>query len=179
MTNSTQDWRRTFWLSLLIASSAVFTFKFACAVPYAAFAAATALTLSKRDAIIMTIGLWLVNQFIGFTFLHYPQDANTFAWGFGLGVVAPASLFAARITAHYFDGAHSLVVACLAFIAAFMAYEASCYGFSLILGGEADFTLAIQTSILTLNAVTLPALLLINRAASAMGFAPALTQQHA
>jgi hypothetical protein len=45
--------------------------------------------LNRRDALLLTLALWLINQIIGFTVLHYPWDAITLAWGAILGAVAP------------------------------------------------------------------------------------------
>jgi len=180
--SNVQDWRRPFWLSLLIVSSIAFTFAFACAVPYAAFAAATALTLPRRDALILTAGVWLANQLTGFLFLHYPLDLNTLLWGAALGVVALASLFAARITAARLRAMNPLVCCTLACFAAFVAYEASCYGFALVLGGCEDFTLPIQARILAINVCALIGLFVVNRAGSSLRIAPvysSLARSHA
>jgi hypothetical protein len=167
-----QDWRRPFWLGLLIVSSIAFTFAFACAVPYAAFAAATALTLPRRDALILTGGVWLANQLTGFLFLHYPIDTIALLWGAALGIVALASLFAARITAARLRHMHPVVCCTLAFLAAFIAYEASCYGFALVLGGREDFTLAIQTRILAINVCALIGLFAVNRVGALLRLIP-------
>src|ERR1700729_4280882 len=89
-------WRHWLWLALLLAASVGFTLGFACAVPFAAFGAIAALTLTRRDALLLTVALWLVNQSIGFTILHYPWDGLTLIWGAILGVVAVLSTAAAQ-----------------------------------------------------------------------------------
>src|SRR5262245_50710816 len=81
-------WRHLLWLTLLVAASVVFSLGLACAVPLAAFAAAAALTLSRRDALFLIILVWLANQLVGFTALGYPLTASTFEWGVALGAVA-------------------------------------------------------------------------------------------
>jgi len=180
--SSTQDWRRPFWLGLLITSSIAFTFAFACAVPYAAFAAATALTLPRRDAVILMVGVWLANQLTGFLFLHYPLDANCFEWGAALGVVALLSLFAGRITAFRLKNMNPIICCTLACLAAFLAYETSCYGFALVLGGCEDFTLPIQARIFAINACALVGLFAVNRAGSSLRLTPiysGLARSHA
>jgi len=57
-------WGHEVWLALLVAASAAFSFVFACATPFAAFGAAAALTLSRRDALRLTVAVWLANQVI-------------------------------------------------------------------------------------------------------------------
>ncbi len=76
-------WRhRALARRLLLASSVGFTLGFAhCAVPFAAFGAVAAMTLPRRDALLLTVALWLVNQIVGFAVLHYPWDAMTLTWG--------------------------------------------------------------------------------------------------
>jgi len=83
-----RDWRHPLWLALLVAASVVFSLGLACAAPFTAFGAAAALTLSRRDALVLVMSVWLANQLVGFTLLHYPWTANAFAWGGALGVVA-------------------------------------------------------------------------------------------
>jgi hypothetical protein len=74
-------WRHLVWLGLLISASVAFSLGLACATPFAAFAAAAALTLSRRDALVLVTSVWFANQLVGFTVLHFPWTANTFAWG--------------------------------------------------------------------------------------------------
>jgi hypothetical protein len=176
--SSAQDWRHPFWLALLIASSFIFTLAFACAVPFAAFAAATALTLSKRDAFILIIGIWLANQLTGFFFMNYPWDVNTFAWGIALGITAIISCAVARVTAMRLSNFNPLLCRTLAFFAAFMAYEASCYASAFMLGGVDDFTLAIQTRIFALNACALVGLFVVNYVGASLRLTPTLVYHH-
>jgi hypothetical protein len=150
-------WRHHLWLSLLIAASVGFTFGFACAVPFAAFGAIAALSLPRRDALLLTLALWLVNQVIGFTILHYPWDEMTFAWSVILGAVAVLSTAAAQAV----TGRCAPFTAVLAaFVAAFAVYEGSLYLVSaLAMGGTEDFTLAIIARILAINAAAFAGLL--------------------
>src|SRR5579862_9091601 len=89
-------WRHHLWLALLIATSVGFTLGFACAVPFAAFGAIAALSLPRRDALLLTLAIWLINQIIGFGILHYPTDAMTLIWGAILAVIAVLSTMAAQ-----------------------------------------------------------------------------------
>ena len=92
----TANWRCLVWLGLLISASVAFSLGLACATPFAAFAAAAALTLSRRDALVLVTSVWFANQVVGFTALHYPWTANTFAWGIALGVVAVLATLAGQ-----------------------------------------------------------------------------------
>jgi hypothetical protein len=150
-------WRHRLWLAVLVAASVAFTLGFACAVPFAAFGAIAALTLSRRDAMLLTVALWLVNQAIGFAILHYPWDGMTFAWGAVLGIVAVLSTAAAQAVIR----GRGITAALLAsFAAAFVVYEGGLYLLSaLALGGTEDFTPAIVARILAINAAAFAGLL--------------------
>lgn len=150
-------WRHRLWLALLVAASVAFTLGFACAVPFAAFGAIAALTLPRRDALLLTVALWLVNQVIGFTILHYPWDGLTFVWGAVLGIVALLSTGTAQAAAVR----RGIIAASLAgFAAAFVVYEGSLYLVSAAaLGGTEDFTPPIIGRIFEINAAAFVGLL--------------------
>jgi hypothetical protein len=74
-------WPRPLWLGVLVAAGAVLTMAFACVTPFAAFAAIAAVTLSRRDAVLLAVALWLANQAVGYGVLHYPWNARSAAWG--------------------------------------------------------------------------------------------------
>jgi hypothetical protein len=59
-------WRRPLWIALLVAASVAFTLGFACATPLAAFAAIAALSMPRKDALLLIGLVWLANQAIGF-----------------------------------------------------------------------------------------------------------------
>lgn len=149
--------RHHLWLALLIAGSLAFTFGFACAVPFAAFGAVAAMTLPRRDALLLTVALWLVNQIGGFAVLHYPWDAMTLTWGAILGVIAVLSTAAAQATVHR----HGIITTAIAsFAAAFVVYEGGLYLISAtLMGGTEDFASAIMVRILEINAAAFVALL--------------------
>jgi hypothetical protein len=166
--------RHILWLTLLVAASVAFTFGFACAVPFAAFAAATALTLNTRDALLLTIALWLANQIVGFGPLGYPWDGSTLLWGGVLGVVALLSTAAARIASTRLARAPHAVVLVLSFAAAFVVYEGSLYIVSAAwLGGTEDFAGSIVASIAELNVLAFIGLLILERLGRMLGLAAA------
>jgi hypothetical protein len=160
-------WRYWFWLALLVTASVTFTLGFACAVPFAAFGAIAAMTLKPRDALLLSTTVWLVNQVIGFTILHYPWDASALTWGAVLGAVAVLNTIAAQAVIRW----RGRVGASLAgFAAAFIAYEGGLYLVSATwLGGTENFTVVIVTRILAINAAGFAGLLATSLLIAAAG----------
>jgi hypothetical protein len=161
--------RRHLWLALLIAASVATSLGFACAVPLAAFAAAGALTLSRRDALLLVAAVWLANQIVGFAVLGYPWTVNCIAWGVALGAVALLSTVAARGIADRLGRVRSVTRSVAAFLAAFVVYEGALFMVALVLGGSEDFTLAIIGRIFAVNAIGMAALFVANRLGTAIG----------
>jgi hypothetical protein len=172
-------WRHALWLALLVVASVAFSLGFACAVPFAAFGAVAALTLSRRDALLLIGAVWLANQIVGFTVLSYPWDASTLTWGVVLGIVAILTTLAAQAIARRLQGRGAAAVSLAAFVGAFIVYEGGLYLVSAtLLGGTEDFTPTIITRILAINAAAFAALLVLDRLAVAGGLAakPVLPQ---
>jgi hypothetical protein len=166
--------RHILWLTVLIAASVFFTFGFACAVPFAAFGAATALTLNSRDALLLTVALWLVNQIVGFGFMGYPWDGTTLLWGGVLGMVALLSTAAARVASARLISASYGIALVLSFAAAFVVYEGSLYIVSATwLGGMEAFAAATIAYIAGLNALAFVGLLILERLGRMLGLAAA------
>jgi hypothetical protein len=165
-------WRHWLWLAVLTGASVAFTLGLACAVPFAAFAAAAALTLSRPDALALIVAVWLVNQLIGFTALDYPWTASTFAWGVALGAVAILATIAGQRTVERLIGKHRVLSYTGAFVVAFAVYEAALFVISLtLLGGTEIYTAAIQGRIFAVNAMAFAGLLILHRLAVSVGFA--------
>jgi hypothetical protein len=164
-----RDWRRPFWLALLVAASVAFTLGFACAVPFAAVCAVAACTLPRRDAYYLAGAVWLANQVVGFVFLHYPWTADCAAWAAALALCAFLCTLAARQTVLRLPDWHPFLRNAVAFLAAFAAYEATLIACSLWLGGIENFTLAIQGWIFALNAIAFVGLLALQRAGTLVG----------
>jgi hypothetical protein len=166
------NWRRLVWFGLLISASVAFSLGLACATPFAAFGAAAALTLSRRDALVLVTSVWFANQLVGFTMLDYPWTANTFAWGVALGVVAVlatlASQWAVKCSA---DAARALRFA-VTFLVAFVVYEAALFALSVgLLGGAEVFTGTIHGRIFVINTAAFIGLIALNRLAATIGLA--------
>jgi hypothetical protein len=181
-----RDWRHSLWLGSLVAASVVFSLGLACAVPLAAFAAAAALSLSRRDALLLILLVWLANQLVGFTLLDYPWTANTFAWGAALGIVAILATLAGHGMARRSMKASRGLTFLSTFLIAFAVYEAALFAISAtLLGGTEIYTAAIQGRIFAINAAAFIGLLALNHLAASVGLAGKpliklrMTKQHA
>ena len=173
-------------MALLVGASIVFSLGLACGVPLAAFAAAVALSLSRRDALLLILLVWLANQLVGFILLDYPWTATTFAWGAVLGIVAILATLAGQWMAKRFADTVRSVRFATTFLVAFAVYEAALFAISAtLLGGTEIYTLAIQGRIFVINAAAFVGLLVLNHLAASVGLvnrpAPALgmTERHA
>lgn len=162
-------WRRHVWIALLVGASVVLSLGFACAVPFAAFAGAAALTMPRREALTLSGGVWLANQIVGFGFLHYPWDATTLAWGVVLGAVTLLATVAAQEIGGYFRQANGFMVAGLAFAGAFVAYEGGLLVATLALGGMDAFAPRVVLQIGGLNLAGFVVLLIVDRMGRAFG----------
>lgn len=163
-------WQQPLWLATLVAASVAFSLGFACAVPLAAFGALGALTLDRRSALLLIAGVVLANQIVGFTVLHYPRDAATFAWGPAFLLIGMTATLAALWVKGRCAGLHPAAVFLSTFIAAFACYEGGFFLISLLTGsGLYAYAPSIVLRIFELNAVAFGGLLVIRRIAVAIG----------
>jgi hypothetical protein len=132
-----------FCFALLTAACALATFAFACASPFAAFAVVAAATLPLQPALLVTLAAWLVNQAIGFGFLHYPIDATTIVWGLVIGGAALAATAASAAVLRLTERTGTVIALAAALIGAYAAYELVLFAATPFLGGAEDFTAAI------------------------------------
>ncbi len=154
--------RRPLWIALIVSASVIVSLGFACAVPLAAFAAVAALTLPRRDAFVLVGLVWLANQLVGYTLLHYPWTVESFAWGAILGGVALLSTVAAQWTKEHLAQGH-MIVAATAFVAAFAVYEGTLFVISLAIGsGLSNYTPSVVKRIFAINAAAFAALYLVH-----------------
>jgi hypothetical protein len=143
--------RQSWFLSgLLVAISAVGSWKFACITPFVAFAVVAPHALSTRTALLTVAAIWVVNQAIGFGVLGYPWTVNAILWGITIGAAALAATgFAAAISQL---GIRTGITAVgTAFVPAFAIYQGGLYLASFALGGRGDFTPAIVGHVALLN----------------------------
>lgn len=155
MISSQSNRHQHLWTALLIVGSVALSLGFACATPFAAFAALAALTLPRNEALLASGGVWLANQAVGFAFLHYPLTANCFGWAIALGIGIIVAALAAREVASRFAGAGTIAAGVGAFFAAFAAHQVSLLLIAAtLLGGTAEFRPAIVAQIFAVNAPT-------------------------
>jgi hypothetical protein len=167
-------WLGLLWLALLVCSSVAFSLRFACATPFAAFSAAAALTLDRRDAVLLTGGVWFANQLVGFTLLNYPWTVSSIGWGLALGLAAMLATFGARWTTRTCEGLPWVAGHLAALLAAFAVFEGALFLVGLfILGGIENFGLRIVSWIFVINAGAFLGLLILHRLARLLGFNPA------
>jgi hypothetical protein len=163
-------WRQRLWLALLVVATLAFTSVFACAAPFAGLGAVAALTLSRRDALLVTLGVWLANQLAGYVALGYPWTVNSVAWGVAIGVAAVLGTIAARWAILRLAAAPQLVRAAAALVVAFAVYEAAIFAVAVAwLGGTEAFAPSIVNRILATNVVALGGLYGLNLLGTAVG----------
>ncbi|MFV0624913.1 hypothetical protein ACBY01_13010 [Sphingomonas sp. ac-8] len=130
------------WLVTIDGAAVLGSFALACMTPFAAIAAAAALTLPRRSGVLAVLGAWGLNQIIGFGFLGYPTDPMTILRGVAIAVSALAG-FAVAATVRGHTGTLSLTRMVAALAGAFVAYEVVTYLTAMVLGGTENFTPAI------------------------------------
>lgn len=164
--------RRSLWIGVLVIASILFSWAFACAAPFAAFAAAAALTMARRDGLALIAAGWVANQAVGFALLGYPADATTLAWGAVLAVAAIAATLVAQLCATRLSELPGLARAGATLIAAYMAYEVVLVAVTPVLGGIESFAPAIVAQVFALNAFGFVGLFALTQLGSVLGVAP-------
>lgn len=172
-TNYNDIGKRGLWIVLLTGATIIGSFIFACATPFPALGALSALFMRKRDAFALTLINWLANQIIGYGFLHYPQNFDSFAWGGVIGASALVGTAAAigirSLTAR--TGWAVSAVAC--FIAAFVAYEVALFAATPFLGDDGGFTAKVIVYVLEVNGLAFAGLLVLQGLGASTGIAAA------
>jgi hypothetical protein len=164
------EWAHQAWLACLVLVISALSFVFACATPFAAFGVLAAMTLSRTDAIRITVALWMANQVIGYAVLEYPRTGNSFSWGLAIGVAAVASTIVARLILSRLQTARGLTRAVVALGGTFAVYEAALFTVAVAgLGGTGSFAAAIVGRILVINAAALAGLYALYRIGVAVG----------
>jgi hypothetical protein len=102
----------------------------ACMMPFAAIATIAALAMPARRGAAVVGLCWLGNQVLGFGLMGFPWDGATFAAGLSLLASSLIAFAAARAVR---GGAVP------AFVAAFVAFEASLFAYALPFGDPALF----------------------------------------
>jgi hypothetical protein len=168
---SSNAWLPSLWLGLLIAASTALTTVYTCITPFAAFAVIAATTLSRGQALVVTVAVWLANQAVGFGMLHYPWTAKTFAWGIAIGAAAVIGTSAAQWTAARLGSFRSPVRVLAGFVSAFALYQLALYAVAAsMLGGTGAFAPRIIGQVLVVNTVTFVGLLGLRQLVEAAGY---------
>jgi hypothetical protein len=155
-------WHWLLWLAILIGSSLVFSAGFACAAPFEAIGAAAAITLARRDALLVSAVTWLINQCVGYGMLGYPWTSNSVAWGIALGAATLLATVAAGAAFRMETAIPKAFRFAIAFVSAFLAFEAAIYVAALFfLGGVQDFTIGTVSHVFVINAATIVGLVII------------------
>lgn len=170
--NQTAALRRSLWIGVLVVANLLFSWAFACAAPFAAFAAAAALTLARRDALALIIAVWVANQAVGFVLLSYPVDATTLAWGAVLGVAAIVATLVAQVCAARLADLNGLARAGATLVAAYVAYEVVLVAVTPVLGGIASFSPAVVGEVFALNVFGFVGLFALTQIGALAGLAP-------
>ena len=174
-TRSFSSPREFIWLILLPLSSLVFSLGFACVTPLAAFGALAAVALSKRDGLILCGAVWLVNQVVGYTLLHYPCNINSVSWGLALGGITLVAYLASRWI-YRRTKTNYLFRLIAAFVAAFAVFQVGLYPVEFfVLGGLQESAPDIVLRVLGINAGAFVGLLALHWLAVAVGFISATT----
>jgi hypothetical protein len=164
--------RRAVWIALLTGATIIGSFIFACATPFPALGALAALHMNRRDAFALTGVNWTANQLIGYGFLHYPQSAESFAWGAWIGVAAFVATAAAIVTASFARRTGWATTAVTAFLVAIVAYESTLYAATAFLPSEPGaFGFQIVQYIVEVNALAFAGLLILQRIGRSTGIA--------
>lgn len=165
------------WPVAFAAAAILGTLATACMMPFVALAVAAAATLPLHRAAVTVMGVWAVNQLLGFTLMGYPPTGYAFAWGVALGGASVAIMLVAR---RMFDrGLRSTLGLVIVFLIGFALDEALLFGFALAVGGTGTFTPEIVLQLLTNDALWFTGLIalhlvLTNVAPRMFGPAPAL-----
>jgi hypothetical protein len=152
------------FVAILVSMSIAFSLGLACAVPFAALAAVAALTLGRRDALLLVGLAWLANQAVGFGLLHYPWTADTLGWGLALLAVSVLATLGAGMFAARFEARGRMGVALVVFLSAFALYEGSLVVVTLALGsGTEALAPNVIAEIFILNACAFGGLVAMSR----------------
>ena len=164
------EWAHQAWLAFLVLAVSALSFVFACATPFAAFGVLAAMTLSRTDAIRITIALWMANQAIGYGILGYPVTVNSVSWGLAIGGAAVLSTIVARLIISRLQTARGLPRAAVALGGTFAMYEIALFTVAVAgLGGTGSFAGPIVSRTLVINAAALVGLHALYRIGVAVG----------
>jgi hypothetical protein len=171
--------RTAIWISLVTASSVVFSLGLACAAPFAALAAVAATKMTRKNAAMLIAAAWFANQLVGYLILDYPRTPSSFGWGAAIGATALLGTLAAyEVRRIPISG---LLQVLAAFVVAFIVYQAALVSATTVLPSGGGFALGVILYVAKFNALGLVAMLLLYQLAVAVGLMarPAAQPAHA
>ena len=170
MQYSQSNLKTSTWVALLVLSSAILSYTFACVTPFAALAAIAALTLPRKVGLSLVAISWALNQLTGFMFLSYPADS--LLWGIAIGTAALLAFFVAQLAVNSLRSSNMAIICIATLLASFAAYQAALFIASLFLSGTENFSSHIVAQVFAVNAIAFAALLAANWLNSVAGFFP-------
>jgi hypothetical protein len=150
------------WLLILALAGLGGSLVISCVTPFVALAVALAGTVRLAIAVRAMAAIWVINQLIGFVFLHFPCTENTILWGFAIGGAALLSTVVASSALKHANASPPLARLGLAFLLGYATYEASLSVAALFLGGVETFSPAVITQIGLVNLAWLVGLVALN-----------------
>ena len=154
------------WLVILALAGMGGSLVLSCVTPFVALAVALAGTVRLTVALPAMAAIWLVNQLIGFSFLHFPRTLNSIFWGIASGVAALLSTWLAAEVIKRTSSWSRPARLCLALLLGFAVYEATHFVAALFLGGLETFSLPIIAQLGLVNLAWLAGLVALNELVS-------------
>lgn len=150
------------WIVILALTGLGGSFVISCVTPFVALAVALAGTVRIGAALRAMTAIWLMNQFIGFVFLHFPWTPDTVLWGLAIGAATLLSTLVAAFTLQRGAPWPTPARLSLALLLAYAAYEAGLFVAALFLGGVETFFPTIIAQIGFVNLVWFVVLIVLN-----------------
>jgi hypothetical protein len=160
---------RLIWMVILTIAAMSASLALSCVTPFAALAVALGGTVGLRASLRVITIVWLANQFVGFVFFHFPLTANTFLWGFAIGIAALLTTIVAAIMIKYFASSTAAGRLGVALLASFAVYELGLLVAAVFLGSLETFRPSIALQLAWINAVSLLGMIILNELAAAIG----------
>jgi hypothetical protein len=160
---------RLIWMVILTIAAISTSLALSCVTPFAALAVALGGTVGLRTSLRVMAIVWFANQFVGFAFFHFPLTANTFLWGFAIGIAALLTMIVGAITIKYLSYSMAAVRLSVALLASFVVYEMTLLMAAVFLGGFGTFRPSIVAELAWINALSLLGMIVLNELAAALG----------
>ncbi len=158
------------WIALIAVASVALSFRLSCATPFAALATLAALNMRRADGLAMIAAAFGLNQLVGYGFLNYPHEFDSYAWGAAIGVAAFAAYGSAVLLASKVEGLGRITAAAVTLVVAFGVYEVVLFAATAVLpSSDLAFAPQIVGEIALVNALVYPALVLAARGAEMLG----------